>query len=123
MKELIEKYLMVNYAQSFIENLIVKLSPASQFGIRYLSERISSLEVKVIEQGNQITLLLSKNNEQSNQIALLLRKTIEQDIQIKKLRNQVHFLISKSHEKSQISDTDIGGEIFLDIADDRANDL
>ena len=41
----------------------------------------------------------------------------------KKLRNQVHFLISKSHEKSQISDTDIGGEIFLDIADDRANDL
>ena len=144
MKELIEKYLMVNYAQSFIENLIVKLSPTSQFGIRYLSERISSLEVKVIEQGNQITLLLIKNkeqnnqialllsknneqsnqiNEQSNQIALLLSKTNEQDIQIKKLRNQVHFLISKSHEKSQISDTDIGGEIFLDIADDRANDL
>jgi hypothetical protein len=50
MKEITQKYILANYSQSFVENLIVKLSPVSRFGIQYLSERISVLEDKLDSQ-------------------------------------------------------------------------
>ena len=78
MKEMLQIYITTNYNQSFVENLIVKLSPASQFGIQYLSQRISVLEHKLEFQEKINSEQLKINTEQASQIELLFKTTSEQ---------------------------------------------
>jgi uncharacterized coiled-coil protein SlyX len=120
MKEITQKYILANYSQSFVENLIVKLSPVSRFGIQYLSERISVLEDKLdfqekinleltsrldfqekinLELTSKIALLIKTVSELTSQIALLIKNNSDQEIKIKILSDRIKNISNDQNKK------------------------
>jgi hypothetical protein len=103
MKEITQKYILANYSQSFVENLIVKLSPVSRFGIQYLSERISVLEDKLDSQEKINSEQARVNSEQTSQIALLIKTLSDQAKVNLEQTSQIALLIKNNSEQARVN--------------------